>query len=90
MNIGGTRLTTRLSTFTSGRAAGTFFANLLSGRHAVDEKEVMIDRDGRAVHVLLNYFRNSASFSQVRELCWRVCVTWLHRVAVACLRLYVL
>jgi hypothetical protein len=32
----------------------------------VDEKEIFIDRDGRAVHVLFNYFRNSATFSRVR------------------------
>jgi hypothetical protein len=50
-------ITTRLQTLTEGRAKETYFAALLSGRHKLDEDEIIIDRDGRAVHHLMNYFR---------------------------------
>jgi hypothetical protein len=64
-NFGGTRISTALAKLTTGRAADTFFAQLLSGRHEIDEKEIFLDRDGRAVHVLFNYFRNPGSFTRV-------------------------
>jgi hypothetical protein len=57
LNIGGSMITTRLQTLTEGRAKETYFAALLSGRHKLDEDEIIIDRDGRAVHHLMNYFR---------------------------------